>query len=154
MIIKLNSLGHIPSHQARNLGGIFGSDFNFSAHVGSVTKSTFYHFKNTKNWHILLYLVLLYLVGSTTAVLHYVVYHFNWFKMLQNVTRARRRKYITIVLKPPCWIPVSLHIEFIIIWLVLKALCSVAPLCLPCLQCSNQHSPWGYLDKSLWRDHF
>lgn len=70
--------------------------------------------------------------------------------MLQNVSRARRRKYIKIVLKPPRWIPVSLHIEFIIIWLVLKALCSVAPLCLPCLQCSNQHSPLGRLEQVCW----
>lgn len=50
---KLNPLNPLLSlsQQARNLGIIFDSEFNFKAHIESVTKSAFCHLKNkTEVW--------------------------------------------------------------------------------------------------------
>lgn len=34
------------SNQARNLGPIMDSDLNFSIHIKTITKSSYYHLKN------------------------------------------------------------------------------------------------------------
>ena len=46
LVSQLNTQGLKPSQEARNLGVIFDADFNFKAHVRSITKTAFFHLKN------------------------------------------------------------------------------------------------------------
>ncbi len=45
----LDSRGQTTKNQVKNLGVILETDLSFSNHVKAVTKSAYYHLKNSKN---------------------------------------------------------------------------------------------------------